>query len=85
LHIALDNNPLMRLTLSALLGDKQMNKYQQREIKTLETMHALGGYEQNIAQALSFLIRAALTKKSREALMQYAHTFNVVNHPSFII
>lgn len=62
-----------------------MNKYQTREIKTLETMHKLGGYEQNIAQGLSFLIRAALTNKSRAALMEYAQTFGVINHPSFIV
>jgi hypothetical protein len=62
-----------------------MNKSELREIQNLSIMHKLGGYEQNIAQGLSGLIRAARTKKSREALLEYAPIFNVINHPSFII
>jgi hypothetical protein len=62
-----------------------MNKHQKRAIASLEVMHSLGGYEINIAQGLSALIRASLTNKSKAALMEYAVKFNVINHSSFII
>jgi hypothetical protein len=62
-----------------------MNKSELREIQNLCVMHKLGGYEQNIAQALSGLIRAAMTKKSRAALLEYAPIFGIANHPAFII
>jgi hypothetical protein len=61
-----------------------MNKVEQREIKTLTTMHNLG-MTVNVALGLSALIRCAMTKKSKAALMEYATIFNVANHPDFII
>ena len=62
-----------------------MKKSELKAIQQLIVMHKLGGFEQNVAQGLSALIRAAMTKKSREALMEYAPIFNVQNHPAFII
>ena len=62
-----------------------MNKSQIRQIQILCEMHKLGGYEVNIAQSISFLIRAARTAKSRATLLEYADFFNVRNHPSFLI
>jgi hypothetical protein len=61
-----------------------MNKVEQREIKILTTMHQCGMIE-NVALGLSSLIRCAMTKKSKAALMEYATIFNVANHPQFII
>jgi len=62
-----------------------MKKSEIKAIQSLELMHKLGGYEQNIAQGLSALIRAAMTNKSRQELLQYAEFFGVENHPSFIV
>lgn len=62
-----------------------MKKSELRAIQTLTTMHKIGGYETNIAKGLSALIRAAMTNKSRNALMEYADVFGVRNHPCFII
>jgi hypothetical protein len=61
-----------------------MNKSEQREIATLEKMHALGGYTENIALALSSLIRAARKDNTKVELLKYAVKFNVMNHPQFI-
>jgi hypothetical protein len=62
-----------------------MNKHQIKAVNSLAVMHSLGGYEINIAQGLSALVRSALTNKSKAALMEYAVKFNVINHPSFIV
>jgi hypothetical protein len=62
-----------------------MKKSELKAVQNLIVMHKLGGFEQNVAQGLSALIRAAMTKKSRDALMEYAPIFGVQNHPAFII
>lgn len=61
-----------------------MNKSELREIANIITMHKLGMAD-TVARALSALIRAARTNKSRQALMEYAPIFGVVGHPDFIV
>lgn len=61
-----------------------MNKFEKREIAKLETMSNLG-MTVNVALGLSALIRAAMTKRSREALMVYADKFLVRHHPDFVV
>ena len=61
-----------------------MNKSELREIETL-TRYYDAGMSTNVALALSALIRAARTNKSKAELLSYAHAFNVENHPDFII
>ena len=60
-----------------------MTKSEIRELATLMAMHALGGYTINIALGLSSLIRSARTKRSANALLEYAEVFGVKNHPNF--
>lgn len=62
-----------------------MKKSEIKAVERLETMRALGGYEQNIAQGLSALIRAAMTNKSRRDLCALAEAWNITDHPAFII
>ena len=61
-----------------------MNKSEDREITTISRLY-VAGLHTNVALALSALIRAARTKKSKAELIDYAHAFNVINHPDFII
>ena len=61
-----------------------MNKSEAREIAKIIIMHKLGMTD-TVARALSALIRATRTKKSRAALMEYAPILSVTNHPEFII
>jgi hypothetical protein len=61
-----------------------MNKSEQREVSKLAVAHKLGMPDM-VARSLSALIRAALTKRSRAALLEYADVFGVRNHPEFII
>lgn len=61
-----------------------MNKSETREISKLAVMHKLGMAD-TVARGLSALIRAAMTKRSRDALMEYADIFGVRNHPEFVI
>jgi len=60
-----------------------MNKSELREIANIAVMHKMGMID-TVARSLSSLIRSALTKKSENALREYAETFNVKNHPEFI-
>ncbi len=62
-----------------------MKKSEIKAVARLETMWELGGYEQNVAQGLSALIRAAMTDKSRRDLCALAEAWNVTGHPEFII
>lgn len=62
-----------------------MNKSETREVVKLATWHKAGVPAEIIARGLSALIRAARTKKSRAALMEYAPIFAVVGNPEFII
>lgn len=61
-----------------------MTKSEDREIQNLSRYYD-AGMSTNIALALSALIRAARTNKSRTELLSYAQAFNVENHPDFII
>ncbi len=62
-----------------------MNKSEAREVHKLECFHAVGVDAGVLARSLSALIRAALTKRSRAALLEYADVFGVRNHPEFVI
>lgn len=61
-----------------------MKKSELREITKLAVMHKLGMAD-TVARGLSALIRAAMSKRSREALMEYADIFGVRNNPEFVI
>ena len=61
-----------------------MKKSELREVSKLAVMHKLGMAD-TVALGLSALIRAAMTKRSREALMEYADIFGVRHHPDFVI
>lgn len=61
-----------------------MTKSEQREIVMLAKYHA-AGLTDCVARGLSALIRAARSKKSRAALLEYAPIFGVTHHPEFII
>lgn len=61
-----------------------MNKQQAREVENLKLYHA-HGMTDTVARSLSALIRCAMTRKSREALLAVALELGVVNHPEFII
>ena len=61
-----------------------MNKSELREVTRLAQYRAAGADAGMIARGLSALIRAARTRKSREALMEYAPIFGVTGHPEFI-
>jgi hypothetical protein len=62
-----------------------MKKSEIKAVESLETMMKLGGYEQNVAQGLSALIRAAMTDKSRRDLLALAEAWNMGSNPHFII
>lgn len=62
-----------------------MNKSEMKEIRKLECFHAVGVDAAVLARALSALIRASRTKRSRDALLRYADIFEVRQHPEFII
>lgn len=62
-----------------------MNKSELREITKIAQFRAAGLGADWVARALSALIRAARTNKSRAALLEYADIFGVSNHPEFII
>jgi hypothetical protein len=62
-----------------------MNKAETKCVARLEVMWRLGGYEQNIAQGLSALIRASRTDKSRRDLLALAEAWNMGSNPHFII
>ena len=62
-----------------------MNKHETKAVDRLETMWRLGGYEQNIAQGLSALIRAARTDKSKRDLLALAEAWNMCSNPHFTI
>ncbi len=63
-----------------------MTKAENREIETIRKYVAFG-MDDTAARALSALIRAARTSKSRDELMHYAGTkgWGLQNHPEFII
>jgi hypothetical protein len=61
-----------------------MTKSELREIANIIFLHK-HGMTDTVARALSSLIRAARTNKSRVALMEYAPILGVTNHPDFIV
>lgn len=61
-----------------------MKKSELREVSNLAVMHKLGMAD-TVARGLSALIRAAMTKRSRDALMEYADIFGVRHHPDFVV
>lgn len=61
-----------------------MKKSEIREVSKLAVMHKLGMAD-TVARGLSALIRAAMTKRSRDALMEYADIFGVRHHPDFVV
>lgn len=62
-----------------------MNKSEAREIAKIAQYRAAGLGADFVARAVSALIRAARTRKSREALTEYAQIFGVIGHPEFIV
>jgi hypothetical protein len=62
-----------------------MKKSELKAVERLETMWKLGGYDQNVAQGLSALIRAAMTDKSRRDLLALAEAWNMGSNPHFTI
>jgi len=63
-----------------------MNKSEQREVEMIRK-YIIVGMTDTAARALSALIRAARTNKSRAALMELAGSsgWGLINHPEFII
>lgn len=61
-----------------------MNKSEAREVAKLAQAAAMGMLDMT-ARGLSALVRAAMTKRSREALMAEAQRLGVVGHPEFIV
>lgn len=62
-----------------------MTKSETKAVDRLEVMWRLGGYEQNVAQGLSALIRAARSDKSRRDLLALAEAWRMGDNPHFII
>jgi hypothetical protein len=61
-----------------------MNKSEIREIAKIVAYHKAGLEAEWVALALSSLVRSAMTKKSKAALLEYAEILKVKNHPEFI-
>ena len=62
-----------------------MTKLESKQVQILEKMHAIGGYQENIALSLSSLIRSARKDNTKVELLAYAVKFNVMNEPQFIV
>jgi hypothetical protein len=62
-----------------------MNKSELREILKLAQYKSAGCDLGIIARGLSSLIRASVTKRSRDSLMEYAKPFGVESHPDFVV
>jgi hypothetical protein len=61
-----------------------MNKSEQREVNKLQQAYDLG-MDDMVARALSALIRACRTSRSRAALMAQAREWEMLDHLEFII
>jgi hypothetical protein len=61
-----------------------MNKSEKRAVLTLYTYRRMGMLD-TVARGLSALVRAARTKRSRDALLAQADILEVIGHPDFII
>ena len=62
-----------------------MTKQEITQIARLAQYRAAGADAGMIARALSGLIRAARTNKSRAAMLEYGQLFGVTTHRDFII
>lgn len=61
-----------------------MNKTQLKQFAMIQT-HAMGGNLDAAARGLSAMYRAAMSAKSKAALMAEAHALGLTNHPEFIV
>ena len=61
-----------------------MNKSEIREANKARILASVG-YHGAAARSLSALIRCAMTKRSRTAILALAHELNVHTHPEVII
>jgi hypothetical protein len=61
-----------------------MNKAETRELKSV-CLYIAAGMNDTAARALSALIRAARTNKSRQALMAQAEALQLTQEPEFIV
>jgi len=62
-----------------------MNQSETRELQKIIQYYAAGLGPDYLARALSALIRASRTNKSRAALLSRAEEFKITTHPEFII
>lgn len=62
-----------------------MTKAEKRELQLISKYSAAGLGADYVARAISALIRAARSAKSKEALLAHARAFGVTNHSEFII
>lgn len=60
-----------------------LNKYQRREVATVEKMQHFGA--NYVARALSMLHRAALKKTQQAEILALATRYGVTQNPEFII
>jgi hypothetical protein len=60
-----------------------LNKYQRREVATIEKMQHFGA--NYVARALSMLHRAALKNSQKTEIMALAVQYGVTQNPEFII
>ena len=61
-----------------------MNKSELKEVTKIVAYHKAGLEADWVARALSALVRAARTNKSKQAILEYADILSVRNHPEFI-
>lgn len=71
-------------TVCVVIQEIVLNKHEKQEIGKYAVMHKIGMAD-TVARGLSAMIRAARTKRSRNALLEYAELFGVTTHPEFII
>lgn len=62
-----------------------MNKIETREVAKIKQYHAAGLGVDFVARAMSALIRAARTDKSKAALLSVAADMGCAQHPEFIV
>jgi hypothetical protein len=62
-----------------------MTKSETREVQKTIQYYAAGLGPDYLARALSALIRAARSAKSKTELMHHARELGITNHPEFII
>lgn len=61
-----------------------MNKQQLKQFAMIQA-HAMTGNIDAAARGLSAMIRAAMSAKSKAALMAEAEALGLTNHPEFIV